>query len=68
MDKFNKKKRDIDECNPESEQTSNVQICSNKGKPLPTHKYDESYLSFGFSWTGNVDNPQAVMWLKITAM
>ena len=61
MDAFLKKKRDIDECNPESEQTSNVESCSSKeAKPRPTRKYDVSYLSFGFSWTGNVDNPQTV--------
>ncbi|XP_013788848.1 zinc finger BED domain-containing protein 5-like [Limulus polyphemus] len=61
MDKFLKKKRDIDECNPESEQTSNVESCSSKkAKPRPTRKYNESYLRFGFSWTGNVDNPQPV--------
>ena len=49
IDKFPKKKRDIDECNPEREQTSNVECCSSKkAKPRPTRKYDESYLSFGF--------------------
>ena len=36
MDMFIKKKRDIDECNPKSEQTSNVESCSSrKAKPRP---------------------------------
>ena len=49
MDKFLKKKRDIDECYPESEQTSNVEGCSSKkAKPRPTRKYDEIYLNLGF--------------------
>ena len=56
MDKFPKKKRDIDECDPESEQTSNVDSSSKRSKPRPTRKYNESYLSFGFCWTGNYDN------------
>ena len=60
MDKFLKKKREI-ECNLESRQTSNVESCSSKkAKPRLNRKYDVSYLSFGFSWTGNVDNPQPV--------
>ena len=50
--KFLKKKRYIDYSNPESKQTSNVESCSSKkAKPRPTRKYDESYLTFGFSWT-----------------
>ena len=60
MDKFLKKKSDIDECNHESEQTSNVERCSSKKtKPRPTRN-TMSYLSCGISWTGNVDNPQQV--------
>ena len=39
IDEFLKKKRDIDECNPESEQTSSVECCSSKkAKPRPTRK------------------------------
>ena len=58
MDTLLKNKRDIDECNPENELTSNAESCSSKkAKPRPTRKYDESYLNFVFSWTGNVDNP-----------
>ena len=61
MNMFLKKKRDNDECNLESEQTSNMESCSSeKAKPRPTRKYDESCLSFTFFWTGNVDNPLPV--------
>lgn len=56
MDKFLNKKRDIDECDPESDQNLSVKSCtSKKVKPRPKRKYDDSYLSFGFSWTGNDD-------------
>ena len=61
MDMFVEKMCNIDESNPESEQATNVESCScRKAKPRPTHKYNESYLSLGFFWTGNVDNPQPV--------
>lgn len=58
MDKFLKKKRDFAECDPECEQNLTVGSCtSKKAKPRPTRKYDESYLSFGFTFTGSKDNP-----------
>ena len=67
MDKFIRKKCDIDECNPACEQISNVESCSSKkAKPRPTRKYDESYLGVGFSWTGNVDNPLPVCGIKMS--
>ena len=38
-----------------------MESCSSKiTKPRRTRRYDESNLSFGFSWTLNVDNPQPV--------
>eukprot|EP00106_Octopus_bimaculoides_P007154 XP_014774596.1 PREDICTED: zinc finger BED domain-containing protein 5-like [Octopus bimaculoides] len=53
-----KKKRDIDEREPGSEQNLSEVSCSNKKlKPRPTRKYDVSYLSFGFTWTGSEDHP-----------
>ena len=49
MARFLKMKRDIDECNHEREQTSNVESCSSKkAKVRPSRKYNESYLSIGF--------------------
>ena len=49
MNMLLKRKRDIDESNLETEQTSNVESCYiKKVKSRPTRKYDESYLSFGF--------------------
>ena len=64
MDKLHKQKRDIDECKPESEQNSNVESCSSeKAKPPSSRKYDESYISHGFSWNGNVDNPHPVCFI-----
>ena len=50
MDKFLKRKRDIDEVDAESEQNSSVKRCnSKKAKTRPTPKYDDSHVSFGFS-------------------
>ena len=61
MDKFLKRKRDIDEVDAESDQNLSVKKCtSKKAKPRPTRKYDDSYLSFGFSWIGSHDNPLPV--------
>ena len=58
MDKFLKRKRDTDEADAESDQNLSVKKCtSKKAKPRPTRKYDDSYLSFGFSWIGSHDNP-----------
>lgn len=54
MDRFLKKKRDIEESDSGSEQNISA---SKKAKPRATRKYDESYLSFGFTWTGSEDNP-----------
>ena len=55
MDEFFKRKRDINECNLESEQLSSAKSCSSKKvKSRAACKY--SYLNFGFSWTENVDN------------
>ena len=50
MDKFLKRKRDIDL------NLSAKRCTCKKAKPRPTHKYDDSYLSFEFSWTGSNDN------------
>ena len=61
MDKFLKRKHDIDEVDAESDQNLSVKRCARKkAKPSPTRKYDDSYLSFGFSWTGSDDNPLPV--------
>ena len=61
MDKFLKRKRDIDEVDAESDQNLSVKKCtSKKAKPRPTRKYDDSYQSFGFSWIGSHDNPLPV--------
>ena len=61
MDKFLKKKRVIDEVDAESDQNLSKKNCTvKKVKPRPSHKYDDSYLSFGFSWTGTENNPLPV--------
>lgn len=58
MDKYLDNKRKIDECDPDRDQNLSVKCCtSNKVKPRPSRKYDDSYLSFGFSWAGNDDKP-----------
>lgn len=60
MDRFLKRKRDVDESDSESEQSLSVGNCSNKKtKPRSraTRKYNESYLNFGFIWTGSEDHP-----------
>ena len=61
MDKFLKRKRDIDKVDAESDQNLSVKRCtSKKAKLRSTRKYDDSYLSFGFPWTGSDDNPLPV--------
>ena len=58
MDKFLKRKRGIDEVDAKSDRNLSVKRCtSKKAKPQPTRKYDDSHVSFGFSWTGSDDNP-----------
>ena len=58
MDKFLKRKRGIDEVDAQSDQNLSVKRCtSKKAKPQPTRKYNDSYVSFGFSWTGSDNNP-----------
>ena len=54
MDKFLKLKREHDDSgsHKHNESSSNKRV-----KTRSIRKYNESYLAFGFHWTGNIDEP-----------
>ncbi len=58
MDKFIKKKHNSDDYESESERSSKATKPSdNTVKAWPICQYSNSYLKFGFHWTGNEDQP-----------
>lgn len=58
MDKFIMRKRNGNDCETESERSSKAAKPSdNRMKGRPNRQYCDSYLKFGFSFTGNVDKP-----------
>ena len=54
MDKFLKQKREYDDS---SSHKHNESSSKNRVKTMSIRKYSESYLPFGFHWTGNIDEP-----------
>lgn len=58
MDRFLSKKRTSEELNSNNETVSSEVKCpAKKIKIRPNRKYDKSYLSFGFTWTGDENQP-----------
>ncbi len=60
MDKFIKRKHNSDDCESESERSSKAtrpNVNKVKEKLRPNRQYCNSYLNFGFSWTGNQEKP-----------
>lgn len=58
MDRFLTKKRTREELDSNDETTSSEKQCPvKKNKVRPNRKYDESYLSYGFTWTGGDTQP-----------
>ena len=53
MDKFLNKKRNFDEKKFSNENSLNAKKPCIKKANRPNRKYDDMYLNFGFSWTGN---------------
>ena len=53
MDKFLNKKRNFDENEFSNENSLNAKKPCIKKANKPNRKYDDTYLNFGFSWTGN---------------
>ena len=56
MDKFLNKKRNVDENEFSDENSLNAKKPCIKKANRPNRKYDDTYLDFGFSWTGNEDH------------
>ena len=57
MHKLLNKKCNVDEKEISDENSLNAKKpCIRKAK-RPNRKYDDTYLNFGFSWTGNEDHP-----------
>lgn len=58
MDRFLSKKRTSDELYSNNETSSSAIKCpAKKNKIRPNRKYDKSYLSYGFTWTGDGNQP-----------
>ncbi len=58
MDKFIKRKDNSNDYESESERSLKATKPSdNKAKAQPNRQYSNSYLKFGFHWTGNEDQP-----------
>ena len=57
MDKFVNKERNFDENEFSNENSLNAKKPRIKKANRPNRKYDDTYLNFGFSWTGNDDQP-----------
>ena len=58
MDRFLSKKRISEELNSNNEIVSSEMRCpAKKIKIRPNRKYDKSYLSYGFTWTGDENQP-----------
>ena len=59
MDRFLRKKRTSEELSSVNEATlSGIKPPAKKKKSRPNRKYDKSYLSYGFTWTGDENRPQ----------
>ena len=59
MDRFLSKKRTSEEISSVNEATlSGIKPPAKKKKSRPNRKYDKSYLSYGFTWTGDENQPQ----------
>ena len=59
MDRFLSKKRTSEELSSVNEATlSGIKPPAKKKKSRPNRKYDKSYLSYGFTWTGDENQPQ----------
>ena len=55
MDRFLSKKRTSKKLSSVNEA---IKPPAKKKKSRPNRKYDKSYLSYGFSWTGDENQPQ----------
>ena len=59
MDRFLSKKRTSEELSSNNETTpSDIKPPAKKNKSRPNRKYDKSYSSYGFMWTGDENQPQ----------
>ena len=59
MDRFLSKKHTSEELDSNNEAiSSDMKHPAKKNRSRPNRKYDKSYLSYGFTWAGDENQPQ----------